>query len=463
MEQYNSYLSSPEDISVYQMNFELSQLKLHERRQESIQSQPTREQEQMSTYNNPLMIYDLQNKPFGSPPTNHHSSFPSHQSSAPQDLPQQQYAPPLKLPVSSSLRYSPPDDYFQQQRSSSLQQMSPQHDIVLYPDAPQHHHYLPMFPSSPSPTRQTAFRQQPTNSSSSYTLPALQSSVNYHQNSQDKYFDAQQKSSGPTPPLTPTGIHRTVKRRSSTLLVKKSDGAVVSLLNDEDDFNTAEFTSMDVDPSWVHLKEDSSAGRKQSITEEMLVQRQKHATTNLATGNKRKYACTHPNCGKSFTTSGHLARHNRIHTGEKNFPCLMAGCASKFSRQDNMMQHYRTHLSAKSRRGSKVALIMPPTPLTTPTSTTVNGYNFGNILQNAVPSDNNPTLPPVRSIISEQMVLPPIHTLDPTLASAQQHSSFQQDNGLNNNPHFMRSGGNGQRNEFSPAVELTNHYVSIMS
>ncbi|ORZ04295.1 hypothetical protein BCR41DRAFT_374955 [Lobosporangium transversale] len=67
---------------------------------------------------------------------------------------------------------------------------------------------------------------------------------------------------------------------------------------------------------------------------------------------KRKYSCTHPGCNKRFTTSGHLARHNRIHTGERNFACLMPGCPSKFSRQDNMMQHYRTHISPKSRRGA---------------------------------------------------------------------------------------------------------------
>ncbi|KAJ2797878.1 transcriptional repressor [Coemansia guatemalensis] len=65
---------------------------------------------------------------------------------------------------------------------------------------------------------------------------------------------------------------------------------------------------------------------------------------------KRKYICGHIGCGKAFTTSGHLSRHYRIHTGEKNYHCLYPGCTSRFSRQDNMMQHYRTHLSPRSRR-----------------------------------------------------------------------------------------------------------------
>jgi uncharacterized Zn-finger protein len=50
---------------------------------------------------------------------------------------------------------------------------------------------------------------------------------------------------------------------------------------------------------------------------------------------KRRYECA--TCGKIFTTSGHVARHNRIHTGEKNFQCPEPGCSQRFSRQDNCM------------------------------------------------------------------------------------------------------------------------------
>ncbi|KAJ1867192.1 transcriptional repressor [Coemansia sp. RSA 990] len=75
-----------------------------------------------------------------------------------------------------------------------------------------------------------------------------------------------------------------------------------------------------------------------------------YSRSSARTQNKRKYQCSYPGCGKAFTTSGHLSRHFRIHTGEKNYHCLYPGCTSRFSRQDNMMQHYRTHLSPRSRR-----------------------------------------------------------------------------------------------------------------
>ncbi|SCV03872.1 LAME_0H13916g1_1 [Lachancea meyersii CBS 8951] len=74
------------------------------------------------------------------------------------------------------------------------------------------------------------------------------------------------------------------------------------------------------------------------------------STTSKLTGQRtkpsierrRKYVCK--TCQKGFTTSGHLARHKRIHTGEKNHVCPHEGCGQRFSRHDNCVQHYKTHL-----------------------------------------------------------------------------------------------------------------------
>ncbi|CAL1699875.1 unnamed protein product [Somion occarium] len=62
----------------------------------------------------------------------------------------------------------------------------------------------------------------------------------------------------------------------------------------------------------------------------------------------KKFACQQ--CDRSFSTSGHLARHIRIHTGERNHKCPFPGCETRCSRQDNLQQHYRIHLSPGSRR-----------------------------------------------------------------------------------------------------------------
>ena len=51
---------------------------------------------------------------------------------------------------------------------------------------------------------------------------------------------------------------------------------------------------------------------------------------------RKKHVC--PTCDKTFTTSGHLARHARVHTGEKNHKCPFPGCETRCSRQDNLQQ-----------------------------------------------------------------------------------------------------------------------------
>ncbi|KAJ7090611.1 hypothetical protein C8R44DRAFT_533230, partial [Mycena epipterygia] len=43
-------------------------------------------------------------------------------------------------------------------------------------------------------------------------------------------------------------------------------------------------------------------------------------------------------CDKRFSTSGHLARHQRVHTGEMNHACPFPGCGTRCSRKDNLRQ-----------------------------------------------------------------------------------------------------------------------------
>ncbi|KAI3405089.2 NRG1 [Candida oxycetoniae] len=63
---------------------------------------------------------------------------------------------------------------------------------------------------------------------------------------------------------------------------------------------------------------------------------------------RRKHICKV--CSRSFTTSGHLARHNKIHTGERKHECPWPSCDARFARQDNCMQHYKTHTNGKNKR-----------------------------------------------------------------------------------------------------------------
>ncbi|EEB92696.1 hypothetical protein MPER_08759 [Moniliophthora perniciosa FA553] len=59
---------------------------------------------------------------------------------------------------------------------------------------------------------------------------------------------------------------------------------------------------------------------------------------------KKKHVCS--TCDRAFTTSGHLARHSRVHTGEKNHKCPFPGCETRCSRQDNLQQHFTDPASA---------------------------------------------------------------------------------------------------------------------
>jgi len=105
-------------------------------------------------------------------------------------------------------------------------------------------------------------------------------------------------------------------------------------INDLISFTIPSYSSRDSGSRKSSLSSLSLYSRRESLTSVSSSRRGSNRSSQ-SKGSKRRYECV--TCGKTFTTSGHVARHNRIHTGEKNFQCPEPGCSQRFSRQDNCM------------------------------------------------------------------------------------------------------------------------------
>ena len=87
-----------------------------------------------------------------------------------------------------------------------------------------------------------------------------------------------------------------------------------------------------------YLSDSTSSPPQLSSTSQCTTQ---PSTPPATSAPKKKHICNI--CERAFTTSGHLARHSRVHTGERNHKCPFPGCETRCSRQDNLQQQLVSH------------------------------------------------------------------------------------------------------------------------
>lgn len=74
---------------------------------------------------------------------------------------------------------------------------------------------------------------------------------------------------------------------------------------------------------------------------------QEHSVPLVVSQADKPFACS--TCKRRFKRQEHLRRHEKTHTGEKEFKCSVPSCGKAFSRADNMRAHEKTHFKKNGR------------------------------------------------------------------------------------------------------------------